>query len=581
MKKFQILFGLLLITFAFVSCDPSDSNSNSNDNFAENFGSAVNRSFIGQVVDTDNHPIQSASIKIGTSTVQTDVNGVFIINDASVYEKFAHITATKAGYIDGSRSMVPTSGKNNVKIMLIPNTPIETIQSGVATEVALPTGTKVNFDGAFQDENGASYTGAVQVSMFHLKPSDENLSSLMPGMLYAKRENGDEAVLETFGMLNVELRSSGGQKLNLANGHTAEITIRIDNSQLATAPNTIPLWHFDEVGGYWKEDGVATKVGNNYVGTVSHFSWWNCDMQFPTIRLTTTIVDSDGNPLSNLSVGLLPNGFTYTAYATTNTNGQVSGLVPANQTMTLTVRDVCGNVIHTTTIGPFVIDNVLPNIVITTAMATPTIVQGTLLKCDGTNATNGYVILNYGGTENVATVTSGTFTFSTLVCAASSTFTLEGVDYDNLQSTGSINYTFTTPITNIGIITSCNTITEFISYQVDSNPPVFFLNNLSASSTPVGGTGLPLYITANIPANGEEYFILNGTTNVPGVYPTSMFAMSSVGIGINSSTPDTLQYSLSSFGTVGQYVDMTVNGTFTNSTGTHTLTVTAHVIRDY
>ena len=465
--------------------------------------------------------------------------------------------------------------------MLIPNTPIETIQSGVATEVALPTGTKVNFDGAFQDENGASYTGAVQVSMFHLKPSDENLSSLMPGMLYAKRENGDEAVLETFGMLNVELRSSGGQKLNLANGHTAEITIRIDNSQLATAPNTIPLWHFDEVGGYWKEDGVATKVGNNYVGTVSHFSWWNCDMQFPTIRLTTTIVDSDGNPLSNLSVGLLPNGFTYTAYATTNTNGQVSGLVPANQTMTLTVRDVCGNVIHTTTIGPFVIDNVLPNIVITTAMATPTIVQGTLLKCDGTNATNGYVILNYGGTENVATVTSGTFTFSTLVCAASSTFTLEGVDYDNLQSTGSINYTFTTPITNIGIITSCNTITEFISYQVDSNPPVFFLNNLSASSTPVGGTGLPLYITANIPANGEEYFIFNGTTNVPGVYPTSMFAMSSVGIGINSSTPDTLQYSLSSFGTVGQYVDMTVNGTFTNITGTHTLTVTAHVIRDY
>ena len=149
MKKIQLLLGLLLVTFAFTSCDPSDNDSNSNGNFAENFGSSVNRSFIGQVVDTDNHPIQSATITIGTSTVQTDVNGVFIINEASVFEKFAHIKVTKAGYIDGSRSMVPTSGKNNVKIMLIPNTPLQTVSSGIASEVALPSGTKVNFDIVF------------------------------------------------------------------------------------------------------------------------------------------------------------------------------------------------------------------------------------------------------------------------------------------------------------------------------------------------------------------------------------------------------------------------------------------------
>ena len=64
MKKIQLLLGLLLITFAFTSCDPSDNDSNSNGNFAENFGSAVNRSFIGQVVDTDNHPLQNVTITI-------------------------------------------------------------------------------------------------------------------------------------------------------------------------------------------------------------------------------------------------------------------------------------------------------------------------------------------------------------------------------------------------------------------------------------------------------------------------------------------------------------------------------------
>ena len=273
MKNFKILIGLMFVTFCFVSCDSNDGNSGSNDNFSENFGNTASRSFIGQVVNPYNNPLQNVTVKIGTSTVQTDVNGVFIINNATVYERFAYITAKKSGYVDGSRSMVPTTGKNNIKIMMFENVPQGTVQSGAVSEVSIYSGTKVKFDGFFQEENGTAYSGDVQVAMFHLTPSEENISMLMPGMLYAERENGSQAVLETFGMLNVELRGSGGQKLNIANGHTAEITIRIDDSQLATAPSTIPLWHFDENVGYWKEDGIATKVGNKYVGTVSHFSW--------------------------------------------------------------------------------------------------------------------------------------------------------------------------------------------------------------------------------------------------------------------------------------------------------------------
>ncbi|QBZ98808.1 peptidase associated/transthyretin-like domain-containing protein [Flavobacterium sangjuense] len=575
MKKIKILLGALLIIFAFVTCDLSENNGNFTDNFSEKFGNVVARSFTGQIVDINNHPIQNATVKIGSSTVQTDVNGVFIINSADVFEKFAYVTAKKSGYLDGSRSLVPTAGRNNVKIMLLTDTPLQTVQSGVESEVSLPSGTKVNFDGVFTDENGATYTGNVQVSMFHLTSSDENLNNLMPGMLYAENNNGNEVILKTFGMLNVTLRGSAGQKLNIANGYTADITIRIDDSQLASAPITIPLWYFDEVRGYWKQDGVATKVGNNYVGTVSHFSWWNCDAQFPTVRLTTTVVDSNGNPLTNVSVGLLPNGFTYTAYGNTNGSGQVSGLVPANTTMTVSVLDICGNSIYTGTIGPFTSDTILPNIVITSAMATPTVVQGTLLKCDSTNVTNGYVLMQYGATQSIAAVTGGTFSFSTVVCPSDNTFTLQGFDYDNLQTTGTINYTFTSPITNIGVLTACNTITQFISYQVDSNPPVFLLTGLHSGTTPPGGTGAQLYITST------NYFYLSGTTHVPGVYPSTAFQMSSEGIGISSSMPNTLQYNLSSFGAVGQYVDMTVNGTFSNSTGVHTLTVIAHVLRDY
>jgi hypothetical protein len=229
---------MLLVAFAFVNCEPSDINANSNHNFSENFGNVIYRTFIGQVVDTDNHPLQYVNVKIGNTTVLTDANGVFIINNAQVYKKFAYVSAKKTGYLDGSRSVVPTLGQNNIKIMLLTDTPLQTVQSGITSEVSLSSGTKINLDGAFVDENGAAYSGDVRVSMFHLTPSDENLDSLMPGMLYAQNSNGDEAMLETFGMLNVELRGSAGQKLNIATGHTASITIKIDNSQLAMAPNS-------------------------------------------------------------------------------------------------------------------------------------------------------------------------------------------------------------------------------------------------------------------------------------------------------------------------------------------------------
>jgi hypothetical protein len=91
MKKLHSLLCLLLLVVAFSSCESNDDNNNSGPNddaFAENFGNAASKDFIGQIVDIYNNPIQGVTIKIGTSTSQTDVNGVFIINGANVYERF-------------------------------------------------------------------------------------------------------------------------------------------------------------------------------------------------------------------------------------------------------------------------------------------------------------------------------------------------------------------------------------------------------------------------------------------------------------------------------------------------------------
>jgi hypothetical protein len=588
MKKFHSLLCLLLI-LAFASCNPNDdNNTNPNDEeFAQNFGNSVARDFIGHIVDVDNLPVQGVTVKIGTSTAQTDVNGVFIINNANVYQKFAYITAKKAGFIDGSRAMVPTSGKNNVKIMLLPNAPLETIQSGVESEVSIYSGTKVKFQGGFQDENGNEYNGPVQVSMFHLTPTDENIDKVMPGMLYAQTATNQEAVLETFGMLNVELRGSAGQKLNIKEGQTAEITIRIDDSQLATAPSSIPLWHFDEEKGYWKEDGVATKVGNKYVGEVSHFSWWNCDVQFPTVTLTVTVVNAAGSPISNVYVGLIGNGNTWPVMGITNENGQVSGLIPSNQTLTLNVYAsyyTCGadNIVYTSIIGPYTINTTLPNIVINNSTTTFTsTVIGNLVKCDNTPVTNGYVLLNRYGNVSLSPVTNGAFNFNEIYCPDDTQFTLKGFDVENLQQSDSIAYSFTTPITNVGNLQACTDVDEFISYQIDNNPTIFLLQNIRGGLNIQGGLppsgGLNLY---GYSANNQGLSIW-GSANVPGIYFTTTFQIEGEVGYIGPGTVNTIQFILNQFGPVGGYIDMTFSGTYQDANNqTHTLTGVAHVIRD-
>ena len=584
MTSKRLLILVLLFPFLFNNCS-SDSGIDGNSNDTPlNFGSEVSKNFTGQILDENNNPVSNVAITVANKSATTDVNGVFIINNATVRDKFAFVTAKKAGYLDGSRSLVPTNGMNNVKITLLSGTIVGTVNSGATGSVSLSNGSKVTFDGNFKTENGQAYSGVVSVIMKHLDPTDATTFDKMPGMLLAQNSSGEERVLESYGMMNIELRGAASQKLQLST--TAQIEMPIATSQLSASPTTIPLWHFDETLGYWKEEGAATKQGTKYVGTVSHFSWWNCDAQFPTVRLSITVVNSNGTPLANVRVGIRRATNSYTVNGTTNTQGQVSGLVPANESLTMVVFDSCGNIVSTTNIGPFAVATTLPNLVIPNSTIQSTLVQGNLLKCDGTNATNGYVLMRYGNQNQIATVTNGAFSFTMLVCSATNTgFSLQGFDYDNLQTTNSINFTFTSPTTNVGNITACNSISEFISYRVDSNPVRYIIANIMASgrgtSSGTNSSGVSISAYSLLTPNTTETFYLFGNTVIPGIYTTSMFSLSSADIGsINVQTVNTVSFNLSSVGAVGQYIDITFNGTYTNSTGSHTITGVAHVIRD-
>jgi hypothetical protein len=136
----------------------------------------------------------------------------------------------------------------------------------------------------------------------------------------------------------------------------------------------------------------------------------------------------------------------------------------------------------------------------------------------------------------------------------------------------------------VGNITACNSISEFISYRIDSNPVRYIIANITANVGTTSGTnssGLSINGFNATSPNTNERFYLFGNTNIPGVYTTSLFSIESPETGsINIQTVNAVSFNLSSVGATGQYIDITFNGTYTNSTGSHTINGVAHVIRD-
>jgi hypothetical protein len=429
------------------------------------FGNDVNRDFIGIVVNEENEPLSAATVTIGDISTQTDINGMFVLENVLVKENFAYIKASLIGYFDGSRSILPLDGENAVKIMLRERFSVVR-EAGEA--FTLEYGQyAIGFSGDFVKEDGTPYSGAVNIAFNYLSPTDENLNDLMPGMLLGQAANGEANLLETFGMLTVELTGNTNEKLQIASA--SELKFPIAEAQVASAPDTIPLWYFDEEAGYWIEDGTATKVGNQYVGNVSHFTPWNVDIPLPITKIDLTVLNQNNAALLGIDVYAYPDGETAPRIFTTNKDGKACGIVPSDTPITLEIRGYCNELITTLTVGPFVegSTNVIPPIIITESMTPQAEIRGTLKQCDNSNVTNGYVILENGNNAPLFyTVTNGDFDFNVFICDGNTTFTLQGYDAVNLQSTGQNTYTFVTPITEVGDLMTCNDVDEYIIYSL-------------------------------------------------------------------------------------------------------------------
>lgn len=580
----------------------SNTNSPSNSDFENTFfGNTTTRSFIGTVLNSKKLPIQNAEVSIKNNTVLTDHNGVFSFNAIDVNDRFAHIKVKKDGFLNTSRSVVPTDSASNVSIIMLEEKTTKAVSSGETSKIDLDNGASVQLDGNFINADGTPYTGEVNVILHYLNPENDDTQQQMPGMLYAKNNDGEERMLQTFGMLAVKLKSESGEPLNISPDSEAILTAPVP-SKISSPPATMPLWYFDENKGYWIEEGEAILKGNTYIGKVNHFSFWNFDLPFETVSLCVTLKDTNNTPITNTKVVITGNSFdTRTGF--TNSSGEICGFVPKNESLVIRVfNNECGDdPKFITKISPLLEDTSKTITVDTDAIKIEN-VTGKLISCSETPVENGYAILLSGNRSYIAEVTNGNFNFNITKCDDNQEFIIEGFDYDNSKTTGVTNHTFTSPTTNVGTLKSCDEDVEFLQYTFDGKS-YRYTNNFEVSlksytcsireTPPVYFRMHSLRIEALNSKELNLMSVINDTDNFKGSHKLGDYYCNSKGYLFRNSYPDGVNIDpnydstdiivqITSINGVGNYVDINFNGTYWDGAYDieHTLSAVYHVKLD-
>jgi hypothetical protein len=579
----SVLSMLFIATILIFNSCKKDKNNlpSSNPNGSWSNSTMTKATFLGQVIKEDGSPLDGAIVSTGSHMMTSDADGFFYFSNISTPLNATLIRVEKAGYFKAFRTVkVIPNQDNQVRIMAMELPTPESLNAATGGIITVGNGGSIEFPAnAIIDANtNQPYTGNVSVYAKWIDPSGDDLAFLMPGALRGINEDGDEEGLTTYGMQTVELVGGAGQKLQLGNGKMAQVSFPLPPSIVGSAPLSIPLWHFDETEGMWVENGKATKTGSEYLGSVSHFSSWNCDIGGPTVNLTCTLVDVNNNPLPGVLIKITNPNFVNTAHGLTNSSGMINGPVPANLSLDLYAW-FPGGCTGLTLLQSFTTSSSnlnLGTISVPSNVFNTSVVSGTVVDCNNLPLANAPIKLNTG-THILFTTTNalGAYSFSVTCLTGSVPAVLTAYDVTNAVN-GSGNITIAPNGTfNAGTLQACGSLNQFINW---SSTVGMTTTNFSIME---GAGGINFYqnwlqvqnetrINAN--DNSNQIFIranFDGPQSVGGSHNLTYFwdhldsASALSGIPVN----------VTSYPAVGGFIEGNFSGTVNNGTFIPTRTI--------
>ncbi|MDJ0674255.1 MAG: FISUMP domain-containing protein [Calothrix sp. MO_167.B42] len=417
-------------------------------------------SVVGTVIDAQGNTIEGAAVTFEDDMIFTDENGVFQFRNEELYSTGTFISVRKDGFFDGSRRFYPSPGKTSIIT-------VELIRKNIIGQFDAMTGNTISFENvelefeanSIMNSDLSPFTGNVFVAAKYLDPTQTSTLNQMPGDLTGISRNPsgiaasqNRVVLSSFAMMAVELYDDIGNPLQVQDGKSVEAKIPIPEDLLSNAPESIPMWYFDEHVGSWIEEGVAFLENGMYEASIPHFTFWNCDIPNELVFLKGS-VQNRGFPIPNVNVVVTAQSNLVSASSLTDSEGFFCGYVPKNESLTVTVLDKCGNEAVSIMIQDADEDIILDPIELLLESNFAAI-SGSVVSCASDPSEQTYVSIVQGTLNNILTMNSN-FTFSgNISYCDQSDVVIRIVDPLNAVASESINFAVSNSI-DVGEVTIC------------------------------------------------------------------------------------------------------------------------------
>ena len=296
-----------------------------------------NIALAGRVHDDGGNPLSGVLVSSGSLNTTTGSDGAFAFDQAATVDSRVIVSFAKNGYFALTRSGVAADEMTLHVVLRRKGNSSSSSQTSFSAadgktisaggmNATIPASSLVRADGSI-------YTGTVTADMLYLDPNAADFATAMPGGdLAAVNSNNREVQLLSYGMTEISLADNAGNPLQLKSGARSELTFPVPDGMDSNPPASIPLWTFDNARGVWIEEGVATRQGNVYAGSVSHFSWHNLDVPAERVTVRGTVTDCEGKPVPYVKVTVEQTA------AATNSRGEYSVFVPAGTPVVVTVK---------------------------------------------------------------------------------------------------------------------------------------------------------------------------------------------------------------------------------------------------
>ncbi len=531
------------------------------------FATKVNAGVNGFITNESGEAVEGATITAGTATTTTDEFGYFKISNTQFSKTIGFIQVSKTGYFTGYSSFSPVAGKETfTRLKLIPKTIAGTVDSDAGGTASIAGGATVTLpaNAVVVAASNSAYSGTVNIAAHWFDPADMTTTSLtMPGNLTGVDSAGHLNVLQTFGMLAVELTGSSGELLQIAAGKKASLHFPLPSSLQSTAPVYIPLWYFDETKGVWKQEGHAVKSGNSYDGEVSHFSFWNCDVGLPFVNFTAQFTDTALNPLVNIPVVITSNIFG-TGIGYTDTAGRVTGMVPANAALQIDIMATCNDRVNataiTTTNAPVDLGTIPVNLNEYT-----TLIEGTVTKCNGNPVTDGYVIVASSRANFYVELNNGFFSISSIVCPGTNAAFI-AFDRETSQRSEVRNMDLVTGLNIVEpmqVCTASTTESITVTYNSPTGPLLFTIPQYMFGGNFYFANDSTSINAIDLLNSNQQVFQMSFTGPAStGLYPLANSRLVKIGSSFWQFEAGT-SVNITSYGLIGQFITGTLNGNAT------------------